>query len=428
MSKNHIDKRLLCITSLIFLSSCTLGLGKTDVYYEVKFVNDNNDFLYSTFVLQNTNVVYQGPNPTKTSDDERFSYEFIKWNQSLDNIDGNKVLHPQFELVYNLHTPLQHQFFHRSDMNSTSLAGGTEELSRPLSINIDWSNDTHNEKYNFVISKYEDYSHPFYSLTNISNKYYDVWNLEKGTRYFYKVETASSNEIVKEDSLKTSNESIRNLYVSGVTNVRDLGGYKTLNGKYVHQGLAYRCGRLNHNNEEVVSPKITEKGIDMMVNTLGIKCEIDLRKIRDNEVGGLTTTSVLGDEISYFQCPMEYNGNMLKMNKEEIRNVFEVLGDKKNYPFCFHCSIGTDRTGMLAYVLNALLGVSINDLYNDYLFSNFGNIGSSRSIAGISGSYIATINNYKGNTLSQKVYNYLINEVHASPNDINTFIEMMIEQ
>ena len=39
-----------------------------------------------------------------------------------------------------------------------------------------------------------------------------------------------------------------------------------------------------------------------------------------------------------------------------------------------HCSIGTDRTGVICFLINALLGVSEEDLYKDYLFSMFGMI------------------------------------------------------
>jgi protein tyrosine/serine phosphatase len=51
-----------------------------------------------------------------------------------------------------------------------------------------------------------------------------------------------------------------------------------------------------------------------------------------------------------------------------------VLADESNYPIFFHCAIGTDRTGTLAYLINGLLGVPEEDLYYDYCFSNFGAI------------------------------------------------------
>ena len=88
-----------------------------------------------------------------------------------------------------------------------------------------------------------------------------------------------------------------------------------------------------------------------------------------------------------------------------------------------HCSIGTDRTGMLAFLINALLGVSEEDLYKDYLYSNFANIGGNRNPSTIN-TYIKTFKYYDGETLAEKAKNYLIS-VGVSEQDINTLIEMM---
>ena len=90
-------------------------------------------------------------------------------------------------------------------------------------------------------------------------------------------DTVSSN--LKES--KVIDDKIRNLYIDGVTNVRDLGGY-LVNGKITKQGLIYRTSKLN--DDESTTPLISEKGIDAF-NKLGVKTEIDLRKTVDNENG-----------------------------------------------------------------------------------------------------------------------------------------------
>ena len=45
---------------------------------------------------------------------------------------------------------------------------------------------------------------------------------------------------------------------------------------------------------------------------------------------------------------------------------FRVFCDKSNYPIYFHCSGGADRTGTLAWVLNAVLGVSRHETETDW--------------------------------------------------------------
>lgn len=42
---------------------------------------------------------------------------------------------------------------------------------------------------------------------------------------------------------------------------------------------------------------------------------------------------------------MEWDGEMLGDNKEQIVNVFSILGGETNYPLCIQCNIETDRTG-----------------------------------------------------------------------------------
>ena len=193
--------------------------------------------------------------------------------------------------------------------------------------------------------------------------------------------------VLDSKTLITDAEAPRNMYVDGVTNVRDLGGW-AVDGGRVKQGLIYRCGRLNENDCETPVAKITEKGVYTMLNEMNIRSEIDLRKVSDNEVGGLTTESILGAEVNYYQCPMGYNGNMLINNEEMIKHIFsDILSKEENYPLIFHCSIGTDRTGLIAFLIGGLLGVDVNDLYRDYLFSNFGDIGGSRSINNITYHY-----------------------------------------
>ena len=91
-----------------------------------------------------------------------------------------------------------------------------------------------------------------------------------------------------------------------------------------------------------------------MRNYLNIKSEIDLRLIENNEVGSYEE-SALGSGINYYQCPMSYDGNILVNNKNMVKNIFDLLSDKTNYPLIYHCNIGTDRTGLITYLLNGFL-------------------------------------------------------------------------
>lgn len=294
---------------------------------------------------------------------------------------------------YSIHTTKQDKYL-SGDYNLISLyAKGKEELSKPEPVTLTLDESFIGKK--LMLSTTESFS--LYDTFDVTTSSLDIYNLYINQTYFYKVD-----DIVKD--FKVTDTMIRNIYIDGLTNVRDLGGYNA-NGKTVKQGLLYRGSKLN--DDQSTTALITSKGIDQMNNTLGIRCELDLRLTEGNEQGGITS-SLLGEDVKYISFPLTSGGNIITLNKDLYPSLFKILADETNYPLYFHCSIGTDRTGCLAFLINGLLGVEKEYLYKDYLFSNFGNIGSNRTKSAID-TYIKTVDAANGNTLSQKIYNYLVN-------------------
>ena len=56
--------------------------------------------------------------------------------------------------------------------------------------------------------------------------------------------------------------------------------------------------------------------------------------------------------------------------KDEVKSFFSVLLNEDNLPIAFHCSAGKDRTGVFAVLFLIALGVSRDDVINDYMESN----------------------------------------------------------
>ena len=151
----------------------------------------------------------------------------------------------------------------------------------------------------------------------------------------------------------------------------------------------------------------------------------------------MTNKSVLGDDVNYVQLPMYFGGNNIltfvgKASKDDyeynnpskIKEFFEILANKDNYPIDFHCSIGKDRTGCLAYLVEALLGFDQETLYRDYMFTNFANAGMCK-IADISDKYGATLNDYEGTNLANKTYKYLNEVVGISTSTLDSVISIL---
>lgn len=314
-----------------------------------------------------------------------------------------------------IHTDAQKQYLSGSYMDIEEYAAGDAELSRPLPIVLFWTATPVGEaepavtEYKVEVSEKSNFSNALTFVTAESS--IDVYNLYLGKLYYWRVTAVledGQTVISETKAFATLGDAPRNLYVDGVTNVRDLGGWKTADGKTVKQGMIYRSGRLNTSESETLAIEITESGIAMMRDTLGIKTEIDLRRVDNNEIGALTS-SPLGEGVSYVSAPMDWSvDNMILDNIDEIKHVFSVLADEDNYPIVYHCNIGTDRTGMFAFLIHALLGVSEEDLYRDYLFSNFGLIGGTRGYLNLRRTHLRTVEKYEGETLSEKTRNCLV--------------------
>lgn len=136
---------------------------------------------------------------------------------------------------------------------------------------------------------------------------------------------------------------------SKTSNMRDIGGW-ACDGGTVRYGLLYRSGELNSQDES------------LLIDELGINTECDLT----------------ADGTPAFPGKMRYIGHtsyaMYSLANTEawrvnLRGIFEAVryGD----PVVFHCSMGADRTGTLACVLEALLGVSQSNLDKDYELTSF---------------------------------------------------------
>lgn len=151
-------------------------------------------------------------------------------------------------------------------------------------------------------------------------------------------------------------------------NIRDLGGWKTADGRTVRRGLLYRGQGLNDNSLAGIDKgrnRLMVEDADYLKNTLGIKTDLDLRSPR--EVAGLDGVSPLGDGVKFIHVSSEsYQSIFNKKGKKAMRKCFAVVSDAGNMPIYFHCIGGADRTGSLAYVLNGLLGVGKEDLERDW--------------------------------------------------------------
>ena len=168
----------------------------------------------------------------------------------------------------------------------------------------------------------------------------EVFNLVPGEKYYYKV-LAADGKVLKQACVVPVGP-LR--MINGVVgNMRDLGGWKAAGG-HIAYGKLYRGAALE---------RISDKGREIFLKDLGISVDLDLRGIKD-------VTENLG----------RGTGNTQELYQQAIRSIIGWLGEGR--AVFFHCAGGADRTGSLAFLIEALLGVSESDLSKDYELTTFG--------------------------------------------------------
>ena len=178
------------------------------------------------------------------------------------------------------------------------------------------------------------------------------------------------------------NEDYRLLPMDGAHNTRELGGYKTTDGKSVKWGMLYRSDKLSDISDTDQS----------YLQDLGIKKIIDFRSKEEKE----EDPDIIPKGIDYIEMPISVDGAMrskieavlkgetnkdvksflIDANKEFVSNYTDVYEDflrnliNDDGPTLFHCTAGKDRAGFAAAITLIALGVSKEDVINDYMKTN----------------------------------------------------------
>jgi protein-tyrosine phosphatase len=182
--------------------------------------------------------------------------------------------------------------------------------------------------------------------------------------------------------------------IPGVPNLRDLGGWPTVDGGRVRRGLVYRAAE----------PFTLDDAGRAEFAALGVRTVYDFRSAAECERKPDTVPAgaqrvlvdvmadsthgapvhvaqllddpnhadeLLADGKSVFLFERGYRELVdLPSAHVNYRTFFAGLADAANRPALFHCTTGKDRTGWAAATLLMLLGVSDDDVMRDYLLTN----------------------------------------------------------
>ena len=191
----------------------------------------------------------------------------------------------------------------------------------------------------------------------------------------------SGNVIAAEDSDSAEALSFsyrRLLPLEGGSNFRDLGGYPTDDGGQVKRGLLFRSGAMtgltdNDQNyldgfgfKTIVDLRSTEE-IELYPNHWARESNIDYLRVPYSIVEMMAKAFEVSEQEDGDGHGGMYD-SLLTAIAPQLKLYFEALLQGRA-PLVVNCSAGQDRTGVTSALLLASLGVSREQIVEDYLLS-----------------------------------------------------------
>ncbi len=339
---------------------------------------------------------------------------FYKNGEKLDNSvskNNEEMVLPDFDEEVLLCSTSAKKLYDGKLTVSTAKGGGDPYAPLIFNYNLPEKSGT------LKISEHSDLSGGREYVLSSSENSITIDNLKTATRYYYAVTVGRE---VYEGSFKTA-ESTRFLYIPGVVNVRDIGGYKTLDGEYIKQNMIIRGPELDGLGDP---DYFLESGYaEKVKNEFGFVYEMDLRA-ETTFVGEYV--SRLGEKVGHdFYNASFYGGIFTDSGRESLKKIFSDLAKPENYPMYIHCTYGADRTGTVVFLIQGILNMSQNDMIREYQMTGFYN--SSFSSSANMDIIINGLEGYEGDTLGEKIESFLTDTVGVTKEEIESIRNILLE-
>ena len=322
----------------------------------------------------------------------------------------SKVVLPSFEEEVLLCSPVAKKVYD----NQLDVAGAVKsgDPYRPFLFKYGIPSDG-----KLYLSEHEDMSAPKTYDLLAEERQLRIDNLKTGTQYYYQV---SVDGETYDGSFKTA-ASTRFVYMPGVANTRDIGGYKNLDGKTVKQGLLIRGTELD--GLVNVAYFLGAESVSTVKDTFAFAYDMDLRapSLYSGEY-----TSRLGNGVSHkFYHSPQYLQIFNESWQESIRQQFADMADPNKYPMYLHCTWGQDRTGTIIFLLQGVLNMSQEDMIREYKLTGFVN----REM--VKWDYMDTLVHefqaYEGDTLQEKIVTFLLEDVGVTQAEIDSIRSIFLD-
>ncbi len=166
----------------------------------------------------------------------------------------------------------------------------------------------------------------------------------------------------------------RRIQIEGAYNIRDLGGYKTTDGRYTKWKMFLRgddVSTLPRSSQDV----LIDFGVRTVIDLRGVS-EIDSQmdntfsksphmRYRNVDIVGDVAIDTSDSNITGLKANTSYR-NMLDLRGDKFRDTLATMAEPDALPVLFHCVGGQDRTGLVSAILLGLVGVPNETIAEDY--------------------------------------------------------------
>jgi len=167
---------------------------------------------------------------------------------------------------------------------------------------------------------------------------------------------------------------LRHLDLAGTYNLRDTGGYRTLDGRTTRWRTFLRSDSLHR-----VPPMVQTTLLNY-----GVRTVIDLR--RSDELHIAPNVFASSSEVVYHHVSLLVDSlpdrkvaprslpdvycMILEQRQDQLRQTLATLAAPEGFPAIVHCTAGKDRTGLIVALLLGLVGVPAATIIEDYALSS----------------------------------------------------------
>lgn len=176
-----------------------------------------------------------------------------------------------------------------------------------------------------------------------------------------------------------------------VRNPRDIGGYVGYQGRKVKMHRLIRSGKISN-----ITSKDEKFLLDYgLTKIIDLRSPLECHKMPDSQIPGVEHLDISiaeddntnggkkdldkvfatyrKDQYAGFKMMCDrYRSHVVKEHAQNsLHKILEVLANTKEGAILYHCSEGKDRTGIVTVMILYILGVDMETIRQDYLYSNY---------------------------------------------------------